>query len=218
MPSARAALGCEVIVHAVNPPGYRRWGELVLPMIDNTIAVATAQGATIVLPGTIYNYGPDASVLLRETSPQHPLTRKGAIRVELERRLQVASAHGARAVVLRAGDFFGPDAGNNWFSQALVKPGRPLTRVSVPGAPGVGHQWNYLPDVGRALVELLARREALAPFAAFHMGLGIGMRTARGWPRRSCGWRAATGPSRGWARFHGGCCGWRRRSRRRCAR
>ena len=53
---ARAALGCEVIVHAVNPPGYRRWGELVLPMIDNTIAVASAQGATIVLPGTIYNY------------------------------------------------------------------------------------------------------------------------------------------------------------------
>ena len=39
-------------------------------------------------------------------------------------------------IVLRAGDFFGPGAGNNWFSQALVKPGRPLTRVSVPGAPG----------------------------------------------------------------------------------
>lgn len=166
---ARAALGCEVIVHAVNPPGYRRWGELVLPMIDNTIAVATAQGATIVLPGTIYNYGPDAFVLLRETSPQHPLTRKGAIRVELERRLQVASERGARALVLRAGDFFGPRAGNNWFSQGLVKPGRPLKRVSMPGAPGVGHQWSYLPDVGRALVELLARRDALAPFAAFHM-------------------------------------------------
>ena len=28
----RAARGCSVIVHAVNPPGYRRWAELVLPM------------------------------------------------------------------------------------------------------------------------------------------------------------------------------------------
>ncbi|PJM90653.1 NAD(P)H-binding protein [Achromobacter ruhlandii] len=166
---ARAALGCEVIVHAVNPPGYRRWGELVLPMIDNTIAVATAQGATIVLPGTIYNYGPDAFAVLRESSPQHPLTRKGAIRVELERRLRAASERGARALVLRAGDFFGPRAGNNWFSQGLVKPGRPLRRISNPGAPGVGHQWSYLPDVGRALVELLARRVALAPFTALHM-------------------------------------------------
>src|SRR3978361_367396 len=26
-----AASGCSVIVHAVNPPGYRRWSELVLP-------------------------------------------------------------------------------------------------------------------------------------------------------------------------------------------
>ena len=65
-----AARGCSVIVHAVNPPGYRRWAELVLPMLDNTIAAANAQGATIVLPGTVYNYGPDAFPLLAETSPQ----------------------------------------------------------------------------------------------------------------------------------------------------
>ena len=51
----RAAQGCAVIVHAVNPPGYQRWAELVLPMLDNTIAAARASGATIVLPGTVYN-------------------------------------------------------------------------------------------------------------------------------------------------------------------
>jgi hypothetical protein len=55
-----AAKGCSVIVHAVNPPGYRNWAQLVLPMLDNTIAAAKAEGATIVLPGTVYNYGPDA--------------------------------------------------------------------------------------------------------------------------------------------------------------
>ena len=41
-----AAEGCSVIVHAVNPPGYRRWGELVLPMLDNTIAAAHANGVS----------------------------------------------------------------------------------------------------------------------------------------------------------------------------
>jgi uncharacterized protein YbjT (DUF2867 family) len=46
------------IVHAVNPPGYRNWAKLVLPMIDNTIAAARASRARILLPGTIYNYGP----------------------------------------------------------------------------------------------------------------------------------------------------------------
>lgn len=52
-----AARGCAVIVHAVNPPGYRNWAEQVLPMIDNTIAAAIAERATIVLPGTVYNFG-----------------------------------------------------------------------------------------------------------------------------------------------------------------
>ncbi|NRF65830.1 NAD(P)H-binding protein [Aquincola sp. S2] len=165
----QAARGCAVIVHAVNPPGYRRWAELVLPMIDNTIAAAIAERATVVLPGTVYNHGPDAFPLLREDSPQRPLTRKGAIRVELERRLQAGTAQGARAIVVRAGDFFGPQAGNSWFAQGLVKPGRPVTTVRLPGARGVGHQWSYLPDVARTMVELLARRERLAPFAAFHM-------------------------------------------------
>lgn len=165
----RAAQGCTVIVHAVNPPGYRRWAELVLPMIDNTIAAAVAGQATIVLPGTVYNYGPDAFPLLQEDAPQHPQTRKGAIRVELERRIHGATAQGARAIVVRAGDFFGPRAGNNWFSQGLVKPGRPAKTIRLPGDAGVGHAWSYLPDVARTMVELLTRRSALPPFAAFHM-------------------------------------------------
>ena len=164
-----AAQGCSVIVHAVNPPGYRRWGELVLPMIDNTIAAARAQGATIVLPGTVYNFGPDAFPLLREDSPQKPLTRKGAVRVEMERRLRAVSSDGCRVIVVRAGDFFGPKLGNSWFSQGMVKPGLPVKSVSLPGAPGVGHQWSYLPDVARTMVELLQGRDTLEAFAAFHM-------------------------------------------------
>ncbi|QUN39768.1 NAD(P)H-binding protein [Burkholderia cenocepacia] len=165
----RAARGCSVIVHAVNPPGYRNWATQVLPMVDNTIAAARAAQATVVLPGTVYNFGADAFPVLREDAPQHPATRKGAIRVELERRLQDASVHGVRAIVVRAGDFFGPQLGNSWFSQGLIKPGRPVAAISVPGR-GVGHQWSYVPDVARVMVELIERREMLEPFARFHLG------------------------------------------------
>lgn len=164
-----AAVGCSVIVHAVNPPGYRRWAELVLPMITNTIAAAQAQGATIVLPGTVYNYGSGAFPMLREDSPQQPLTRKGVIRVELEQRLQQASQQGCRVLVVRAGDFFGPQVGNSWFAQGLVKPGQPVKTIQMPGDRGVGHQWSYVPDVARTMVALLQRREQLAPFERFHM-------------------------------------------------
>jgi nucleoside-diphosphate-sugar epimerase len=164
-----AAEGCSVIVHAVNPPGYRRWAELVLPMIDNTIAAAKAQHARIVLPGTVYNFGPDALPHPHEASPQRPVTRKGAIRVEMERRLAQATREGATALVVRAGDFFGPHAGNSWFAQGLVMAGKPVRRVLRPGRDGVGHQWAYLPDVARTMVELLERQDRLDAFACFHM-------------------------------------------------
>lgn len=164
-----AAEGCSVIVHAVNPPGYRRWGELVLPMLDNTIAAAHANGATIVLPGTVYNYGPSSFLTLHEDSPQQPITRKGSIRVEMEQRLKQASSQNCRVLLVRAGDFFGPKLGSSWFSQGMLKPGQPVKSISVPNAPGMGHQWSYLPDVARTMVELLQLRSTLDPFAAFHM-------------------------------------------------
>ncbi|MGC1304906.1 MAG: SDR family NAD(P)-dependent oxidoreductase [Caulobacteraceae bacterium] len=166
---AAAASGAEVIVHAVNPPGYRNWGQLVLPMLDNTIAAARANGARIVLPGTVYNFGPDAFPALDETSPQNPVTVKGRIRVEMERRLRAAAGTGASALIVRAGDFFGPRAANNWFSQGLVQPGKPLAAVTYPGRRGVGHQWAYLPDVAETMVRLLETPNALEPFAVFHM-------------------------------------------------
>ncbi len=76
---------------------------------------------------------------------------------------------GCRVIVVRAGDFFGPRAGNNWFAQGLVRPGRPVAVVRNPAAPGTGHQWAYLPDVARTMALLLERRAGLPPFAAFHM-------------------------------------------------
>lgn len=165
----RAAQGCSVIVHAVNPPGYRRWSELVLPMLENTIAAAKARGATIVLPGTVYNFGPDAMPHPAEDSPQRPVTRKGAIRAEMERRLQAGAGRGDfRAVVLRAGDYFGPGAANSWFSQGLVTPGQPVAKIQQIGTDGVGHQWAYLPDVATAMVSLIERCGTLPAFARFH--------------------------------------------------
>lgn len=165
-----AARGVEVIVHAVNPPGYRRWNELVLPMLDNTLAAARATGARIVLPGTIYNYGPDAFPRLREDAPQHPPTRKGEIRAEMERRLAEAARTGVRTLILRCGDFFGPRAGNNWFSQGLLSPGKPVKTLRYPGSYTLAHAWAYLPDVADTMARLLERESMLSDFEMFHFG------------------------------------------------
>ena len=164
----KAAEGAALIVHAVNPPGYINWETLVLPMLDNTIRAAEATGARILLPGTVYNFGPDSFPDLTEQSPQRPVTSKGAIRVEMEARLRRASERGVPVLIVRAGDFFGPGAQNNWFHQ-LVKPRRTVTSVSNPGVAGVGHQWTYLPDMAETIGQLLDRNAELETFAVYHM-------------------------------------------------
>lgn len=166
----RAAEGVDAVVHAVNPPGYRNWQGLAQPMLESSIAAARAAGARLVLPGTVYNYGPDAFPLIAESAPQNPRTRKGAIRKAMEARLEAASREGVPVLIVRAGDFFGAHAGNSWFAQGLVKPGRPLRAVTYPGKREVGHAWAYLPDLGETIARLLDRRAQLGAFERFHFG------------------------------------------------
>ncbi|HEX7816523.1 NAD-dependent epimerase/dehydratase family protein [Dyella sp.] len=173
----RAAEGVHVIVHAVNPPAYRHWEQWVMPMMVNTIAAARHHGARIVLPGTVYNYGPDAFPVIAEDAPQQPKTRKGAIRVKMEQALRDASREGVPVLIVRAGDFFGPQAGNSWFAH-MVTAGKPVKRVMRVGKAGVGHTWSYLPDVAQTMLRLLDKQEKLGVFENLHMA---GHWDADGW-------------------------------------
>ena len=163
-----AAQGASIIVHGANPPGYRNWQGLALPMLESTIAAAKAVGARIVFPGTVYNFGPDALPLIDERSPQRPVTRKGKIRVAMEDRLRETAAAGTPVLIVRAGDFFGPHAGNNWFVSGIAAAGAPVKVIRYPGARDVGHDWAYLPDLAETMVQLIERAEQLAPFEVFH--------------------------------------------------
>jgi nucleoside-diphosphate-sugar epimerase len=160
-----AAEGVSAIVHGANPPGYKNWKGVALPMLDSTIAAARAVGARIVLPGTVYNFGPEVLPRVNERADQRPHTRKGKIRVEMEARLRES---GVPVLIVRAGDFFGPRTRNSWFSQGLVRPGSPVRFVLYPAKPNVGHTWAYVPDLARTIALLLDRSAELPRFAVFH--------------------------------------------------
>lgn len=158
-----AAEGVSVIVHGANPPGYRNWQGLALPMLESTIAAAQKVGARIVFPGTVYNYGMEVGPRVSEGAVQRPSTRKGAIRVAMEQRLRRS---GVPVLIVRAGDYFRARAKNSWFSQGLVKPGQALRWLMYPAKADLGHQWAYLPDVAKTMALLLDRE--LDTFAVFH--------------------------------------------------
>ena len=165
---ARAAEGVSILFHGANPPAYRNWEGLAVPMLANSIAAAKAAGARLLFPGTIYNFGPDAWSCLSELSPQHPLTRKGAIRVRMETMIKEATRDGMKALIVRAGDFFGGTGGNNWFNAGLVKPGKALRSVTYPGLREAGHSWAYLPDLAETFARLIEIEDQLADFERFH--------------------------------------------------
>jgi len=153
-----AARGASAIFHGVNPQGYRHWDKLVLPMLDASLQAARQHGARLLLPGTVYNFDAAATPLITETTPQHPRGSKGAIRAEMERRITAAASE-VTSLILRAGDFFGPDAKQSWFTQAMAK--QPLQRIINPGKPGVGHSWAYLPDLAETFAQLLELPEGV---------------------------------------------------------
>jgi nucleoside-diphosphate-sugar epimerase len=105
-------------------------------MLDNTIAAARANGARIVLPGTVYNFGPDAFPDLREASPQNPVTAKGRIRVEMERRLREAASTEVGVLIVRAGDFFGPRPAAIGFRKHWSKLASPSPVSPIPAHTG----------------------------------------------------------------------------------
>lgn len=164
-----AAQDADIVFHGANPPGYRRWRELAIPMLANAIAAAQAAEARLIFPGNVYNFAPDAGDVVNEASPQNPTTRKGAVRVEMEHMLASAATRGVRSTILRAGDFLGDSAGS-WFRAVMVKAGKPLRSVTYPGKREVGHAWAYLPDLAETVVRLAEIEGDLPALDVYHFG------------------------------------------------
>jgi nucleoside-diphosphate-sugar epimerase len=160
----RQAQGARVVLHALNPPyTHKAWREQAVGLMDAAIAVARALQATLMWPGNVYNYGEAMPPVLHETTPQQAKGFKGRLRIELEQRLANATQDGGmRAVVLRAGDFFGSGTGS-WLDQAIAKD-LPRGRVTWPGPLDVTTSWAYLPDLARTFVRVAQERERLAAF------------------------------------------------------
>ncbi len=160
----QAAKGATVVVHALNPAYTNRaWQSQVVPMLDAAIGIAGTLGATLMVPGNVYNFGTSMPAVLDEDTPQLARTVKGQVRIAMEAKLR---ASGVRAVVIRAGDFFGSGKGT-WFDTAMVKDIRKGV-FTYPGTPGVSRAWAYLPDLARTFVAVAQRRNALTPYEVFH--------------------------------------------------
>jgi nucleoside-diphosphate-sugar epimerase len=159
-----AAQGCDVVLNAFNPV-ITEWQKNALSLAYGAIAAAEMNGATLLFPGSVWNYGRGMPPVLDQTTPMQPTARKGRMRVEMEQRIREACDRGMRAVVLRAGDFFGGGKGS-WFDLVIAKDIE-RGRLSYPGPMNVEHAWAYLPDFAATLVRLAEQRAKFGPCETF---------------------------------------------------
>jgi len=156
---SQASIGCDVIVNGLNPPNYHNWAKTIPAITQQVIAATKASGATIILPGNVYNFG-DKGGTWSETTAQNPTSRKGRIRVEMEQSYKVA---GIQTIVLRAGNFLDPNKDGDLFSMVMTK-GVAKGRLTRLGGMDVMQTYAYLPDWARAAEQLASKRMELASF------------------------------------------------------
>jgi nucleoside-diphosphate-sugar epimerase len=162
-----ASKGGSVVYFALNPP-YTQWPELFPPLQAGVIEGAASVGAKLVAVENLYMYGLTRRRPLTEDLPYAPNTRKGTVRTRLSKELMEAHASGkVRVAIGRASDFFGPRvlvsaAGEQVFGRAVEG-----KSAQVAGDPDQPHTYTYAPDIGRGLVILGEREEALGQ--AWHL-------------------------------------------------
>ena len=162
--AAAAAQGCDVVLNAFNP-FITEWQKNAMSLAYGAIAAAESSGATLLFPGSVWNFGRDMPPVLDESTAMTATTRKGQMRVEMEQRIREACDRGMRAIVLRAGDYFGGGRGS-WFDLVIAKD-IAKQRLTYPGPLDVVHAWAYLPDFAQTLVRLAERRADFGPCETF---------------------------------------------------
>ena len=163
----RACSGADVIVHALSP-AYDNWTNTVMPLAENVLAAAQATGATVMIPGNVYNFGTSIGLETRETDPVSGDTEKGRLRIAMEGLFErAAQEKGVRTIVIRAGDFFGGTRPESWLDIMILKDLK-KDRFTWPGPWNLTHAFSYLPDLGETFVRVAEKRAEAAPFTTLH--------------------------------------------------
>lgn len=156
------AQGMDVIVNGFNPAGYKGWATEVPKYTAEIIQAAKTSGATIIVPGNVYNFG-DTPGTWGPTTPQSAQTRKGRIRIEMERSYRQAVRDGVRTVILRAGDFLDPNRAGTLMSMVVLNKIEKGSLTTL-GPIDVEHAYCYLPDWANVAVGVAEKRAELNAF------------------------------------------------------
>jgi nucleoside-diphosphate-sugar epimerase len=154
--------GASHVYHCANAPDYHRWPEQFPPLQRGIMAGAAAAGARLIVMENLYMYGPHGGAPMTEATPLRGHGSRSTTRRLLTEEL--FAAHGAgqvRATCVRASDLLGPHVTESLVGERFFGPFLSGKRVQVFAAPDVPHSVSFVGDVGRAMVTVGTRDDAL---------------------------------------------------------
>ncbi len=156
-----AAKGASVVYQCTNPP-YTEWVELFPALQAGVLEGAASAGAKLIVMDNLYMYGSTDGKPLTENLPDKATSRKGMIRAKMAQEIMAAHQSGkVRAAIGRAADYFGPGAMDSAAGDRLFLAALAGKKAGIIGNPDLPHTYSFVPDIGKALVTLGEREEAL---------------------------------------------------------
>ena len=158
----RVCVGATHVYNCTNAPDYHRWPEQFPPLQRGVLAGAAATGAKLIVMENLYMYGPHGGSPMTETMPLRGHGSRSTTRRLMTEELFAAHRSGqVRVVSVRASDLFGPHVTESLVGERFFGPflaGKPVQLLANPDLP---HSLSFVGDVGRAMVLVGARDDAL---------------------------------------------------------
>ena len=151
------AEGAVALYNCVNPPAYHQWQQLWPPIAAAMLRAARTSGATLVVTGNLYPYGPVDGAMV-EGMPDAGTGQKARIRARMWADLRAAHERGeVRAVEVRGSDYMGTGVGTNGHVPRLIPQALQGRSMRVFGDPDQPHTWTDVLDMARALIAVAGR-------------------------------------------------------------
>ena len=158
----RVCAGASHVYNCTNAPDYHRWPEQFPPLQRGVLAGAEAAGAKLIVMENLYMYGPHGGAPMTEATPLRGHGPRSTTRRRMTEELFAAHRAGqVRAVSVRASDLLGPHVTESLVGERFFGPFLAGKHVRLFADPDAPHSVSFVGDVGRAMVTVGARDEAL---------------------------------------------------------
>ncbi|MEX0882484.1 MAG: NAD-dependent epimerase/dehydratase family protein, partial [Cyclobacteriaceae bacterium] len=139
----------------------RLWQEQWPIIMQNTIKACQNHGAKLVFFDNMYCYDPQHVGHLTEDTPIHPKSEKGKVRASIARMiLEEVEAGKLKAMIVRAADFYGPDAKLSFLNESVINRMKAGKTAQWLYNKEKQHSFIYIPDAAFATAFLAQQENA----------------------------------------------------------